>query len=102
MVTIHKQADGSERVEYGLYPRPNEGPFFYATLEGEDVQKLDAYHNHPVDIWGTVTGVDQNGMPQIQVERYEIPYPDLQFQILTGTQKAAELEGERVALFTTY
>jgi LysM repeat protein len=101
MVIIHKLADGSQRVEYGLYPVPNEGPFFYATLQGDGLQELEAYHNHPVDIWGTVTGVDQNGMPQVQVERYEIPYPDLQFQILKGTQKVAELEGERVALFTT-
>ncbi len=101
MVTIHKQVDGTERVEYGLYPKPNGGPFYFATLEGNDVQKLEAYHNRPVDIWGTVTGVDSNGMPRIQVDRYEIPYPDIQFQILTGTQKAVELEGERVALFTT-
>jgi LysM repeat protein len=101
MVTIHKQVDGTERVECGLYPKPNGGPFYFATLEGNDVQKLEAYHNRPVDIWGTVTGVDSNGMPKVQVERYEIPYPDLQFQILTGTQKAVELEGERVALFTS-
>jgi hypothetical protein len=101
IVTIHKQADGSQRMKYELYPKPNESPFFYATLEGNEVQKLEAYHNHPVDIWGTVTGVDQNGMPQIQVERYEIPYPNIQFQILTGKQKVAELDGERVALFTT-
>jgi hypothetical protein len=100
MVTIYKQEDGNQRVGYELYPKPNESPFFFATLEGSDVQKLEAYHNRPVDIWGTVTDVDQNGMPQIQVERFEIPYPDLQFQILTGKQKVAELEGERVALFT--
>lgn len=101
MVTIHKQADGNQRVEYGLYPKPNDAPFYYATLEGSDVQRLETYHNKPVDIWGTVTGVDQNGMPRVEVERYEIPYPDLQFQMLTGKQKATELEGERVALFTT-
>jgi LysM repeat protein len=99
MVIIHKQADGGERMEYGLYPSPG-GPFFYGLLQGEDIQKLQAYHNRPIDIWGTVTGVDQNGMPQVQVDRYEAPYPDLQFQNLTGTQKVAELEGERVALFT--
>jgi hypothetical protein len=40
-------------------------------------------------------------MPIIQMERYEVPYPDLQFQFLTGRQKAVELEGEQVALFTT-
>ena len=101
MVTIYKQADGSQRVEYGLYPKPNESPFFFASLQGSNIQELDAYHNRPIDIWGTVTGVDQNGMPQIQVERYEIPYPDLQFQILSGKQKLAELEGERGTLFTT-
>jgi hypothetical protein len=99
MVIIHKQADGSQSMEYGLYPSPG-GPFFYAKLQGEDLQKLEAYHNRPVGIWGTVTGVDQNGMPQVQVDRYEIPYPDLQFKNLTGTQKVAELEGERVALFS--
>jgi LysM repeat protein len=100
MVIIHKQADGSQRMEYGLYPSPG-GPLFYAKLQGADLQKLEAYHNRPVDIWGTVTGVDQNGMPEIQLERFEIPYPDLKFQILNGTQKVVELEGERVGLFTT-
>ncbi len=99
MVIIHKQADGGERMEYGLYPSPG-GPFFYGMLQGEDLQKLQAYHNRPIDIWGTVTGVDQNGMPLVQLDRYEIPYPDLQFQNLTGTQKVAELEGQPVALFT--
>jgi hypothetical protein len=101
MVTIHKQTDGSQSVEYGLYPKPNDGPFYFATLEGNDVQMLEANHNRPVDIWGTVTGVDQNGMPKIEVERYEIPYPDIEFQILTGKQEATELEGEQLALFTT-
>jgi len=34
------------------------------------------------------------------VEKFEIPFPDLQFQILKGTEKSVQLDGKDVVLFT--
>jgi len=45
--------------------------------------------------------VDQNGTPVINVERYEVPFPDLQIQLLQGTQRLTKEEGQQVILFTT-
>jgi hypothetical protein len=47
-----------------------------------------------------VERVDQNGTPILRVERYESPFPDLQIQLLQGTQKRTEVEGQPVILFT--
>jgi LysM repeat protein len=100
-VTTYRKGDGKQRTEYGLNLNPNENPFFFATLEDNDLQNLQAYHNRPIDVWGTVERLDQNGNPVVKVDRYEIPFPDLQFQILQGKQKLTEIDGEQVALFTS-
>jgi hypothetical protein len=52
-----------------------------------------------VDVWGTIEMKD--GAPTLKVERYEIPFPDLQFQILHGKQQSVTLEGQTATLFTT-
>jgi len=96
-ITIYKIADGSQRVEYGFITNAN--PYPYLVLEGKNLEDLQAYQNRPVDIWGTVE--TQNGQPGLKVERYEIPFPDLKFQILRGKQKVVTLEGQPATLFTT-
>ena len=101
IVTTYRKEDGAQRTEYGLNLKPHETPFFMATLEGADLQNLQAYHNRPIDIWGTIKRLDQNGNAVIKVERYEIPFPDLQFQILRGKQRLTDVDGQQVALFTT-
>ncbi|MBI4760022.1 MAG: LysM peptidoglycan-binding domain-containing protein [Chloroflexota bacterium] len=97
-ITIYKQADGSQRVEYGFIN--NSSPFPYLTLEGENLEALQAYQNRPVDVWGMVE-TNEAGQPVLKVERYEIPFPDLQFQILRGTQTFITLNGQPATLFTT-
>jgi LysM repeat protein len=99
-MTTYRKADESQRVEYGLNLNPNESPFFYVILEGADLQEIQTYHNRPVDIWGTIERVDQNGNPVVKVERYEIPFPDLNFQLLQGKQRMTQIDGLDVALFT--
>ncbi|MGD0753252.1 MAG: hypothetical protein ABSA23_17850 [Anaerolineales bacterium] len=99
-VTIYKQSDGSQRVEYALAPWNGTGSFSYMILEG-DLQSLQAYQNRPVDIWGSVDHFNQDGTPVVKVDRYEVPFPDLQFQILKGTQKNVQLAGQPATLFTT-
>ena len=96
-ITIYKQADGSQRVEYGFMV--NTYPYPYLLLEGENLEELQAYQNKPVEVWGTME-VREEGST-IKVERYEIPFPDLQFQILRGAQSSATIEDQPAVLFTT-
>lgn len=100
-MTTYRKADGSQRVEYALKLNPNENPFYpYMILEGSNLQDLQTYHNRPVDIWGAIERVDQNGDPVIKVERYEIPFPDLDFQLLQGTQRITHIDDRLITLFT--
>jgi hypothetical protein len=95
-VTIYKQ---SQRVEYALVSRNGTGSYPYMILEG-DLQALQSDQNRPVDIWGSIDHFNQDGTPVVKVDRYEIPFPDLQFQVLKGTQKIVQLEGQPATLFT--
>ena len=69
-------------------------------LESTDLQNLHRYNNLPINIWGTVDRLDEVGRPIVKVDRYEIPFPDLKFQILEGTQKVVEIQGKPVLTFT--
>ena len=100
-VSIYRMRDGNQRVEYVLSSMPNDGPFFFAILEGANLQDLQTYHNIPIDIWGTIDRIDPNGNLVVKVERYEIPFPDLRIQVLEGTQRTTEIDGQAVILFTT-
>jgi hypothetical protein len=96
-ITIYKQADGSQRIDYVFVT--NTAPYSYLLLEGEDLEALQNYQNKPVDVWGTMETTPE-GQPILKVERYEIPFPDLQFQILRGTQTPVTLDGQPATLFT--
>ena len=95
-VTIYKQ---SKRVEYALVSKNGTGSYPYMILEG-DLQALQSDQNRPVDVWGSIDHFNQDGTPVVKVDRYEIPFPDLQFQVLKGTQKIVQLEGQPATLFT--
>ncbi len=96
-ITIYQRADGSQRVDYQLLN--NSTPFPSLPLTGENLDALQAWQNRPVDVWGTIE--IKEGTPILKVERYEIPFPDLQFQILRGKQQSVTLEGQTATLFTT-
>ncbi len=102
-VTLYNKSDGSQRAEYTLYYIPEGASHSQAMrLEGENLQDLQAYQNRPVEIWGTVSDYDkQYGMPIVTVERFNIPFPDLQFKILRGTQRNIAIQGQPVTLFTS-
>jgi len=70
-------------------------------LEGDDLQSMQKYNNLPINLWGTVERFDQFGKPIVKIDRYEIPFPDLNFQIIEGTQKMMEIDGKNVLTFTT-
>jgi len=101
-VTLYNQPDGSQRAEYIVYFNPDRQPYSYGILlEGTNLTALQAYQNRPVEIWGTIDRYDdQRGVYVVNVERFEIPFPDLQVQILRGTQKIIELQGQPATLFT--
>ncbi|MCL4528372.1 MAG: LysM domain-containing protein [Chloroflexi bacterium] len=96
-MTIYKNSGGGQRIEYFL--QLTTPPYDRPLLQGANLEVLQAFQNRPVDIWGTME--IQNGQPVLNVDRYEIPFPDLQFQILRGTQKSVTLDGKPATLFTT-
>jgi LysM repeat protein len=95
-VNIFEQTDGSQRTEYNFY-----SPDAQYLLQGQGLKPLDGNHNRPLTVWGTVTGYNQFQLPILTLERFEIPFPGLQFQILRGTQKLMDLNGQPVTLFTS-
>lgn len=94
-ITIHNKSDGTSTREYGLEVAQENGTSLY-TLEGSLLSELDAYNALPVLITGTI-----NTQGKLIVDGYKIPYPGLQFQILKGTQREEQLEGQTVIIFTT-
>lgn len=90
-VTYYRQGDSSLRAEYALVSKHY--PLMY--LQGDSLEMLQEYHNRPVNIWGTIVRYDtQHGwIPIVEVEKFEIPFPDLDFQILRGTEKMADMTG---------
>ena len=100
-VSIYNKPDGSQRSEYYLAINNHDGLYPYVKLEGDGLEPLQACHNRPVEIWGRVVRYDQQlDMPVVNVERFNIPFPDLQFQIIKGTQKSIVIEGKTAILFT--
>ncbi len=97
-VSIHKKVDGSQVTEYGLFGKDQSGQVYSGTITGENLQKLDKYHGLPILLWGTI---NTEGTPTINVEKYEIPFPDLQFKIVKGRQELTDLDGQSVIVFTT-
>lgn len=98
-VNIYEQ---SQHIWYGFYGTTTENlnlpPLI---LEGSDLQSLQKYNNLPIIIWGTVERFDQFGKPVVKIDRYKIPFPDVDFQVIEGTQKMMEVDGKDVLTFTT-
>jgi LysM repeat protein len=97
-ITILISEDGSQRAQYYFSSSNPQDP--YMMLEGDNLEELQAYQNKPIKIWGTSDRLSEFGTPMIAVEKFEVLFPDLQFQILKGVEKAIQLEGTDVLLFT--
>jgi len=100
MVNLYRQPDGSLRKEYGFITAA-EGENFNLKLEGTGLQDLEQYNNLPINIWGTITSLDEFGNMTANVERYAIPFPDLRIQIFKGQQKVTPINGQSAVLFAT-
>lgn len=96
-ITIYVKEDGSQRSQYSFLPAESGSP--YAFLEGENLGELLPYHNVPVKIWGD-SRVDENGMIVVNMEKFEALFQDLQFQIMKGSERIAQIENREAVVFT--
>jgi LysM repeat protein len=102
-VTIFNLSDGGQRVEYSLQVI-EEDRYLFMRLDGNDLDALQAYNNRPIKVSGTVDRyMTDLGMelPVLNVEQFEVLYPDQKFQILKGTQSVIDVQGKSITLFTT-
>jgi LysM repeat protein len=95
-ITIHNKSDGTSYKAYTLEITLDSGGSMIYPLEGAMLGELDAYNGLPILVSGRMKPSEK-----ITVESYAIPYPGLQFQILKGTQQAAQVGGQSVITFTT-
>ncbi|NOT03773.1 MAG: LysM peptidoglycan-binding domain-containing protein [Anaerolineales bacterium] len=95
--TIFKQTDGSQRTQYNFIT--NTVASGAMLLIGDNLQDLQKDNGLPIVIWGTIDQINQQGIPVIKVDRYEIPFPDLKYKILKGTESSANVQGQAALLF---
>ena len=100
-VNATQKTNGSQTIWYGFFNIKGEDSSTYYILEGSDLQNLHEYNNLPINVWGEIEHFDEAGRPVLKMTQYRIPYPDLQFQILEGTQTLIEAQGQTVILFST-
>jgi hypothetical protein len=68
-------------------------------LEGGNLEALQEYQNMPVDLWGTIDRIDERGVTTTKVDRFEVPFPDLEFQKLKGTINQVSSNGNSFIVF---
>jgi len=70
------------------------GVYFF--LGGNLDESLAKLQNRPVDLWGKI----DSASGQIIVDRYENPFPDLEFQVISGSQRLESVDGQDVTIIT--
>lgn len=100
-VTLYEQSDGSQRVEYVFMSNEQVTDYPYMLLEGQGLEELKNFNNLPVVIWGSMDRIDESGVPVATVERFEIPYPDLEFQVWKGKTRLIAGNGQNYLTFIT-
>jgi LysM repeat protein len=96
-VQIFQKPDGRMREQYVLLTKDDGG---YYELIGDDLTPLQAVANLPVKVWGSIE-IKNDGQVLVSLEKFETLYPDLEIQIVTGTQESTQVNGQQVTLFTT-
>ncbi len=100
-ITITRQPGGSTLTAYGFLPLTTGTSGGYMLLEGTGLEALQAYNSRPVDIWGILRAPSDGSIPTLQVERFEIPFPDLKVEALRGKQQVTQIDGNPATLFTS-
>lgn len=96
-VQIFEKPDGRLREAYTFISKQDQT---YYEVKGENLGQLQEAANRPIRIWGSIS-YDEMGLPFLTFERYESLYPELQFEVLKGTQQNTQIDGMDVILFTT-
>jgi LysM repeat protein len=96
-VQIFQKPDGRLREAYTFISKKDQT---YYQVQGENLKQLQDVANRPIRIWGRIS-YDQMGSAILTFEKFESLYPDLQFEILAGTQQNTEIDGLEAILFTT-
>lgn len=96
-VQLFEKPDGRQREAYTFIGKIDQT---YYQVQGENLKQLQDVANRPIKIWGSIS-YDEMGTAFLTLERFESLYPDLQFEIVTGTQQSTEIDGTSVVLFTT-
>jgi LysM repeat protein len=96
-VQIFEKPDGRLREAYTFISTKDQT---YYEVTGINLEELRDVANRPIKIWGAIS-YDQMGAPFLAFERFESLYPDLQFEVVKGTQQTTEIDGMNVVLFTT-
>ena len=97
-ITIHKSSDGSQLPSY-IFSMSDANTVSYYEIEGSNLSELDPYNGLPIDLSGTIK--NNALIPTFSMEDYSIPFPDLHFQIVKGTQQVQDVNGQSAILFTT-
>jgi LysM repeat protein len=97
-ISIHKSADGSQITSYLVAVSDPDTQTFYE-LEASNLSEIDPYNGLPIMVSGTIR--NEAFIPTLAMDSYEIPFPDLKFQIVKGTQQVQEIDGQLATLFTT-
>jgi hypothetical protein len=98
---LRESTDGSLRPEYGLYIEPTVGyDTNFIQLEGDELASIQKYNHLPIKIWGNPDHIT-SGVVVVKVSRYEIPFPDLETQVIQGAETLSDVNGQSVALVTT-
>ena len=97
-ISIHKSSDGSQLPSY-IFSVLDSNTEIYYELEGSNLSELDRYNGLPIVVSGTIR--NNAFIPTLSMDSYEIPFPDLQFQIIKGTQQVQQVNDQPVTLFTT-
>lgn len=101
VISIYNQIDGNSHEQFTFVMKNADTSLSYALLEDVSFEALLPYHHRPINIWGTVNRVNENGIPIISVERYDVLFPGLTFQLVLGMQQTIEIDGISATLFTT-
>jgi LysM repeat protein len=96
-VQIFEKPDGRLREAYTFTSTKDQT---YYQVTGENLEQLQDVANRPIKIWGAIS-YDEMGAPFLALERFESLYPDLQFEVVKGTQQTTEIDGMNVVLLTT-
>lgn len=100
-VTFFKHTDGSTTLSAYINLKPSaEWPGgLTLNLTGDGLADIEAYHQLPVRIWGSITKINQS-IPEVTVERFEPVYPGLKASAWLGTMELVNLGKTSVLLFT--